>query len=184
MNEFISKFKEAFENSMDFFREELSKIRTGRANPAMVEGLFADAYGAPTPLKQLASISVPEARSLRIEPWDKTLLKSIEKAISEANLGVSTSIDDTVVRVVFPQMTEESRKNLVKLLGEKLETAKISVRQLRDKVKEEIEKAFKASELTEDNRYAYREELDKHVEALNKNLEEMAEKKRKEIMTI
>ncbi|MFZ5364592.1 MAG: ribosome recycling factor [Patescibacteria group bacterium] len=184
MNEFIKNHQEEFDKAKEFFQNELSKVRTGRANPALVEGVFVEAYGTPTPLKQLATVTVPEARVLRIEPWDKSLLKPIETALSKLEIGASTSVDDQCVRATFPQLTEESRAKFTKMIAEKLEEAKVSVRQIRDKVKEDIEKAFKNSDITEDDRYDYRDGLDKHIESLNKELDELAEKKSKEIMTI
>jgi len=184
MNDYIKQFKDDFDKTVEFFKGELTKIRTGRANPVLVEGILVEVYGTPTPLQQLASIAVPEARSIAIEPWDKNIIKDIEKALSDANLGAAVSSDTQVVRVTFPQMTEESRQQFTKMLSEYLEKAKVSVRQVRDKVKEDIEKAFKNSDITEDDRYQYREDLDKHVDELNKQMEELTESKRKEILTI
>jgi len=184
MNDYIKNHQEEFDKSAEFFKNELTKIRTGRANPNLVEGLLVESYGALTPIQQLASISVPEARVINIEPWDKNLIKEIEKTISNSDLGVSVSSDTSLVRVTFPQMTEESREKFTKMIAEQLEKSKISIRQIRDSVKEEIEKAFKVSDITEDDRYDYREELDKKVDEINKEMEELAEKKRKEIMTI
>ena len=184
MNEFIKKYEEDFDKAIEFFKSELSKIRTGRANPSMVEDILVEAYGAPTPMKQVATITVPEARTIRIEPWDKNILKDIEAAISKMQMGVSTSIDDNVVRLTFPQMTEESRQQFIKVLGDQLEKSKVSMRQARDKVKEDIEKAFKTSDITEDDRYQYRDDLDKHIDELNKEMDKFAEKKKEEIMTI
>jgi len=184
MNEFLKKYEEEFDKAMEFFKGELSKIRTGRANPSLVEDILVEVYGAPTPMKQLATITVPEARSLMIEPWDKNVLKDIETAISKLELGVSTSVDSQCVRVIFPQMTEEAREKFTKMISEQLERAKVAARQIRDKVKEEVENAFKTSDITEDDRYKYRDDLDKHIDEINKDLEERAEKKRKEIMTI
>jgi len=184
MNEYIKKYKQDFEKVIDFFKKELSKIRTGRANPALLEDILVEVYGTPTPIKQLATISLPEVRSLLIEPWDKNIIKDIEAAISKEDLDISVSSDSQSVRITFPQLTEESREKLKKVINEQLEDTKVSLRQVRDKVKEEIEKDYKESKISEDERYELREDLDKHIEELNKQIEELAESKRQEIMKI
>jgi len=183
-NEFLDKYQKDFDGTIEHYKKELSNLRTGRANPGMVEDILVDAYGVKTPIKQLGSVGVPEARSLTIEPWDKNLLKEIEKALTYADLGVGLRVDSNLVRVTVPQMTEENRKQLVKMMNEKLETAKIAVRTIRDKVKEEIIKAEKDGAITEDDRYDYAAELDKKVGELNKALQELADKKEQEILTV
>lgn len=183
-NEFLVKHEEDFNKALEHFNGELAGLRAGRANPAMIENVLVDAYGVKTPLKQLGSISVPEARSMTVEPWDKNLLKEIEKALGYANLGLSISAESTLVRVSVPQMTEENRRDLVKILNEKLETAKIAVRGVREKVKEEVMTAEKAGDITEDDRFESTEALDKKVVELNKELQTLAEKKEQEIMTV
>lgn len=184
MNDFIKKREEEFKGAVEHFKKELVSIRAGRANPAMIENVSVDAYGAKTPLKQLASIMVQEARTMIVQPWDKNLLKEIEKAIIYANLGLSVAVDSAIVRVTVPQMTEENRRDLVKLMNEKLETAKVGVRSVREKVKDEIMSVFKNSEITEDDKYRFVEELDKRVSELNKELQGLAEQKEKEIMSV
>jgi len=183
-NEFLTKYQGDFDGAIEHFKKELSNLRTGRANPGMVEDILVDAYGVKTPVKQLGSISVPEARSLSIEPWDKNLLKEIEKALTYADLGVGIKVDSTLVRVTVPQMTEENRKKLVKMMSEKLEEAKIAVRSIREKVKEEIVRAEKDGGITEDDRYDYVDALDKKVGELNKLLQELSDKKEQEILTV
>ncbi len=183
-NEFIQKHEADFVGAIEHYKKELAGLRAGRANAAMVENLMADSYGVKTPLKQLGSIGVPEPRCLTIEPWDKSLLKEIEKAITYANLGLSVKVEATLVRVTVPQMTEENRKDLIKIMNEKLETAKVAVRGIREKVKEEIMTGLKNSDITEDDRYQYAEELDKKVAELNKELQTITEAKEKEIMTV
>ncbi len=183
-NQFIEKHQVDLDGAIEHFKKELSHLRTGRANPEMIESLLVDCYGVKTPLKQLGSISVPEARSLSIEPWDKSLLKEIEKALTYADFGASIKVDSTLIRFTLPQMTEENRKKLVKVMGEKLESAKVAVRGVREKIKEEIVSAEKEKVITEDDRYDFVEELDKKVSELNKLFQEMADKKEKEIMTV
>jgi ribosome recycling factor len=184
VNEFIQKHEADFVGAIEHYKKELAGLRAGRANSAMVENLLVDCYGVKTPLKQVGSIAIPEPRCLTIEPWDKSLLKEIEKAIAFANLGLSISAEAALVRVTVPQMTEESRKDLIKIMSEKLEVAKVSVRGIREKVKEEIIEALKNSDITEDDRYQYADELDKKVAELNKNLQNITEEKEKEIMTV
>jgi ribosome recycling factor len=183
-NEFLSKYQADFDGAVDHFKKELSNLRTGRANPSMVEDILVESYGVKTPIKQLGTIGVPEARSLTIEPWDKNLLKEIEKSLTYADLGVGIKVDSTLVRVTVPQMTEENRKKLVKMMGEKLEEAKIAVRSIREKVKEEIVRAEKDGNITEDDRYDYVEDLDKRVGELNKQFQELSDKKEQEILTV
>lgn len=183
-NEFLDKYKSEFDGAIEHCKKELSNLRTGRANPGMVEDILVDAYGVKTPIKQLGSVAVPEARSLTIEPWDKNLLKEIEKALTYADLGVGIKADSTLVRVTVPQMTEENRKKMVKMMSEKLEEAKIAVRSIREKIKEEITRAEKNGAITEDDRYDFVDQLDKRVGELNKTLQELADKKEQEILTV
>ena len=150
----------------------------------MIENVLVDAYGVKTPLNQMSSIAVPDARCMTVEPWDKSLLKEIEKAITYADLGVSVSGESTLVRVTVPMMTEENRKSLVKSLNEKLETAKVAVRGIREKVRDEIVEAEKNKEITEDDKYDFQKEVDEKVHELNKKLQDVAEAKEKEIMSV
>ncbi len=173
-----------FEKVSQHLSEELSGIRTGRASASLVEHVMVDMYGTFTPLKNIASISVPDARSLAISPWDKSALKEIEKAITQANLGVNPMNDGEVVRISLPQLTEENRKALAKLVGTRVEAARISVRQVRDKIKDAITKMEKNKEITEDDRYALIEELDTTTRSYTDALEEMKKKKEDDIMTI
>ena len=184
MNQFMQKYDAEFNGVVDHYKQELGGIRAGRANPAMVENILADMYGVKTPIKQMASIGVQEARTMVIQPWDKNLIKEIEKAITMANLGLSVSSEALLVRVTVPQMTEENRKDLIKIMNEKLEAAKVSLRGVREKVKEEIVEAQKGSDITEDDRYQYVEEMEKKVAELNKVLQDLTESKEKEIMSV
>lgn len=183
-NQFIEKFQSEFDKTVEHFSKELAGLRAGRATPAMVENVLVEAYGVKTPMLQLASVSAPEPRQLVIEPWDKNLIKDIEKALSYANLGLAVRAEKSVVRVTVPQMTEENRRDLVKQMTEKLEAAKIAIRSVRDHVKEAIIEGEKNNLVTEDDRYQYIEELDKKVAELNNQLKEMTERKEKEIMTV
>jgi ribosome recycling factor len=184
MNNFIISHQQDFDGAVEHFKKEIGGIRTGRATPALVENVQVNAYGVRTPLRQVASISIAEARVLNIEAWDKTVIKDIERAISEADIGVSTAVDGNIIHVTVPQMTEETRVKYLKLLKEKLEKAKIGLRSVREKVKEEILDAFKNKEIGEDDRYGFAEELDKETAKYTAKLDEQAAIKEKEIKTI
>lgn len=184
MNQYIQTKQADFIKAIDFFKKDISNIRTGRANPAMLDGIFVDAYGTKTALVGLASINVPEARSIVVTPWDKTITKDIEKAITAADLGVNPVNEGDKIRLVVPQLTEENRKELVKKLSEKMETARIALRQIRDELKNIIEEAFKAKSMSEDDKFRFFKELDEEITRQNDTLKSLKEKKEEEIMTI
>ncbi len=160
---------------------ELSNVRTGRATPTLLDSIRPETYGTRTPLREIASVSVEDARTLRIIAWDKELGKAIEKAITEANLGVSVSIDDQGVRVTFPDLTAERRVLLVKITGEKLEQAKVAIRSHRTETIRTMEVAEKDGELSKDELFRLKEEAQKIIDATNEKMESLAEEKRKEI---
>lgn len=180
----LEKYKPEFEKVINHLKKELIVLRVGRANSTLVEDILVEAYGIKTPLKQLASISVPEARVILIQPWDKNILKGIEKAIREANIGLNPVNEGKIIRLVIPQLTEENRKKLVRTLSEKLEKIRISLRSIRDRIREEITKAKENKEITEDDKYRLREKLDEITKDYNQQIKELGEKKEEEIMTI
>jgi len=183
-NIYIDQYKEEYDKAIDHLKKELSTLRTGRAQTTLVENLQVEAYGVMTPLMQLASLSVPDAQSFAIEPWDKNLLKDIEKALSYSNLGLSVVNTGDKLIAKVPPMTEENRKDLLKILGEKIEASRISVRQVRDKVKEAILKAEKENSVTEDDKYKYLTDLDNFTTDYNKEIEKISKDKEEEIMTV
>ena len=136
--------------AVDHTRDQFSKIRTGRANPGLITDLMVDYYGSPTPLQQVAGVSVPEPRMLLVSPYDQTALRNIERAISTSDLGLNPSNDGKVIRVVFPELTEERRKEFVKLARERAEEGRVAIRNVRRGAKHEIAKLREASEITED----------------------------------
>src|SRR3989344_6136219 len=140
MPDLLESYKEDFEKALSHLKDELATLRAGRANPIMVENILVESYGTKMPMKQLASIAVPAARTLVIQPWDKNIIKDIEKAIVEANIGIAPVNEGQQIRLTIPQLTEESRKQLTKAVTEKAEQCRIAIRQVRDKVKEEIVK--------------------------------------------
>jgi len=184
MNDFIKRHDVEFSAVVEHLKKELGSIRAGRANPAMIEDVMVESYGAKTSLKQLGSISVTEARCMTVQPWDKNLIKDIEKAIIYANLGLSVSAESNLVRVTVPQMTEENRKDLVKIMNEKLEAAKVAARGVREKTKEEITEAFTGKQITEDDKFDFLKELDEKIISVNKNLQDLAIAKENEIMSV
>ncbi|OGY44472.1 MAG: ribosome recycling factor [Candidatus Buchananbacteria bacterium RIFCSPHIGHO2_01_FULL_39_14] len=184
MSEIIEKYQPEFSQAVSSLKDELATLRVGRANPLMVENILAEAYGAKTPLKQLASISVPEARTILIQPWDKSMGKEIEKAITLANIGISPVNEGSQIRLTIPPLTEESRKELTKSVGEKMEKTRIIIRQIRDKAREEIVKKERQKEITEDDKYDLQKKLDEVVREFNEQIKQTGEKKEKEIMTI
>jgi ribosome recycling factor len=182
--EIIELHKDELENSINHFEKESMKLRTGRANPALVEELNVDCYGVATPIKQIANISVPEARQLLVQPWDKSNLEATEKAIIDADTGATISNDGIAIRLTFPPMTEENRKDLVKILGAKAEEARVGVRNVREDIWKEIQQAEKNGEITEDDKFAGKDELQKIVDEYNEKIEDMRKKKEEDIMTI
>lgn len=183
-NQYIDLHQEEFKKAIEHFKTELSALRTGRAQTTLLENVQAEAYGAFTPLNQLASLSLIDAQSISIEPYDKSILKDIEKALSTSNLGLSVVNTGEKLIAKVPPMTEENRKDLLKIMNEKAEETKISIRQIRDKVKEMIVEAEKNKEITEDDKYKFITQLDNFVSEQNKKIDEMAKEKEGEIMTV
>lgn len=180
----VIDYKSDFQKPIDHFKQELGGIRTGRATPALVENIMVDVYGEKLAVKSLASIAVPDPKSLVVEPWDKTILKDLETAVRNAGAGVSVSNEGNFLRIILPPLTEENRKILVKLVNEKAEEARVALRSLREKVKEKIIDAERKKEISEDARYKMQDELDKMISDFNAEIKRMVEDKEKEIMTI
>ncbi|MBS6534396.1 ribosome recycling factor [Peptoniphilus harei] len=170
--------------SVDSLTESLQSIRAGRANTSLLDKIYVDYYGQQSPLNQVASLSAPEARLLAIQPWDATLIPEIEKAIQKSDLGITPSNDGKVIRLVIPQLTEERRKDLTKLVGKYAEEAKVSVRNIRRDAMEDIKKAEKAKEISEDDRKTYEEDIQKLTDKYIKDIDGVAEEKEKELMEI
>lgn len=184
MSSYIASKKSEFDGALDHLQKELSSIRTGRANAAILDDIQVEAYGSMMDLKGVASISIPDAKTIAIEPWDKSNLKAIEHAIQKSNIGIMPVNDGTLVRLTMPQMTEESRKLMMKVVKEKLEDARVAVRQVREKIRDEVVQKEKAKEIAEDERFRYLEELDKMVKEMSEEVSKIGEKKEQEIMTV
>lgn len=170
--------KEQFKKTGEWLETSYQTIHTGRASPSVLDGITIESYGAYQPIKNIASISIDDPKTLRIIPWDKSVIKDIEKAIMVADLGLSTSVDADGMRVVFPMLTTENRQKLVKILKEKLEDARISVR----KIREELLSQIKEDNLPEDDARRVKEDLQKLVDEANKALEAIFNKKEEEVM--
>lgn len=170
--------KEDFKKSITWLEDAYAGIHTGRATPAVLDSITIESYGAQQPLKNIGSIAIEDAKTLRIIPWDKSQIKDIEKAIMIADLGLSTAVDTDGVRVIFPMLTTENRQKLVKTLKEKLEDARISVR----KIREELLSDLKADNLPEDDARRAKDELQKIVDETNSLLETIFSKKENEVL--
>jgi ribosome recycling factor len=184
VEQIITAAKPKMDKAIEHFREELGTLRTGRANPAMVEDLVIDYYGAKSPLKQVASITIPESRLIVIQPWSRDNLVDIEKAINEANLGFNPTNDGQVIRIVIPPLNEERRRDLVKILGKYSEESRVAIRRAREEAWDEIQEAVKNSKTGEDDKFRGKDKLQKLVDEYNNKVEETREKKEKEIMEI
>lgn len=169
---------------MEHLRTELFGIRTGRAHPGLVEGVSVAAYDTQSPLKSLASVTVPDARTLQIEPWDASIVKNVEKALVDANLGMNPTVDGKILRLTMPQMTEENRKQMVRMVKEKAEDARVALRQVREEVRHAVQQLEKAKEVTEDERYKMFDEVDKMTKQYVERVDSMAGDKEKEVLTI
>lgn len=180
----IELAKPEFEQSLSHFEKELSNIRSGRATSSMVEQIPVEAYGSTMEMKGVASISVPDARTIQIEPWDKGIVKDIEKALQASGLGLNPVTAGTVIRLMMPPLTEENRKNIVKIVHQKAEHARISLRQVREQIRDNIGADFEAKRISEDDKFRLHDQLDKMVAEYNKRVEEMSEEKEKDVMTI
>ncbi|MFD1037954.1 ribosome recycling factor [Virgibacillus byunsanensis] len=180
MKEMRDKMKEA----VQAFSKSLATVRAGRANPSLLDSIYVDYYGASTPLNQLASISAPEARLLVITPYDKSAIGEVEKAIQKADLGLSPSSDGNVVRINIPQLTEERRKDLVKVVGKYAEEARVQVRNIRRDANDQLKKAEKNSELTEDDLRSLQDDVQKETNNQIAEIDKLVKDKEKEIMEV
>lgn len=184
MNEKIKPFDEKMGKSLEALREEYSTIRAGRANPHLLDKIRVDYYGTPSPLQSVANISVPEARVIQIQPWEPKMIKEIEKAILASDLGLTPGNDGKVIRLIFPELTEDRRKELVKDVKKKAENAKVAVRNVRRDANDAIKKAAKASEISEDEQKTIEDEIQKMTDKYIDLIDKETEAKSKEIMTV
>lgn len=179
----FAPLKDKTNQVVEWLTKELSTIRTNRATPSILDSVMVEAYGAPMPINQTASVTAEGPRSLRITPWDTSLAKGIEKAINTSNLGLSCAVDDKGVRVTFPELTAERRTMLVKLAKEKLEDARVSLRKERDACWNDIQAKEKGGGMSEDEKFRFKNEMQKIIDETGKKLEQAVERKEQEIMS-
>ena len=184
MNERVKPFETKMTKSLDALREDFSTIRAGRANPHLLDKLRVDYYGTPSAIQAVANISVPEARVIQIQPWESKMIKEIEKAIINSELGLTPSNDGKVIRLVFPELTEDRRKELVKDVKKKSENAKVAVRNIRRDANDFLKKAQKDNEITEDELKELQTKVQKSTDKFVKKVDEAMEKKSQEILTV
>ncbi len=181
-NKILDEFRVELNKVVDYFEKEIRKIRSGLATPALVEDVLVEYYGAKTLLKQIAAISCPEPRQLVIQPWDKNAIEAIVKSLSQENMGTMPVVDKDVIRINLPPLTEEFRKSLILQVGRKKEEAREIIRKWRDEFIKKIQKQFQEKEISEDEKFKLKEEMEKIVEEFNKTLDELEAKKKKEIL--
>lgn len=184
INTELKTYENDMKNAIDFLQKTLSEIRAGRANPAILNRVMVNYYGVPTPVDQVAGVSVPEAKMILIQPWDVTLLKEIERAIIEANVGITPQNDGKVIRLIYPDLTEERRKELLKEIKEITENSKITIRNIRRDAIDFYRKQEKESAITEDDLRLAEEEVQKLTDKYVGIIESEFDKKEKEIMVI
>ena len=184
MKDVLNNAKERMEKTMKVLASDFAAIRAGRANPAVLDRIMVDYYGTPTPIQQMAAVSVSDARVLVIQPWDKSSLKSIEKAIQASDLGINPSNDGSVIRLTFPQLTEERRKELSKEIKKLGEESKVAVRAIRRDSNEKIKSMKKHGDLTEDDVKEFDKDIQKLTDKYVANIDDAVAVKEKEIMTV
>ncbi len=180
LQQFETKMNKTFAN----LESEFQSIRAGRANPHVLDKIKVDYYGTPTPIQQVGNVSVPEPRMLQIAPWDKSLIKPIEKAILTSDIGINPSNDGTVIRLIFPELTEERRKDLAKDVKKKGEAAKVAIRNIRRDANDTFKKMNKANELTEDDQKDLENKLQKMTDKFVADIDKAVDAKTKDIMKV
>jgi ribosome recycling factor len=172
------------EKIIEKLKQEISILRTGQANPVLLEEIMVDCYGSRMPLKQLAAISARDSRILVVQPWDKSIFKNIEKAVSESVPGLGVAAESEIIRISLPAPSEETRKQMVKTLNQKAEESRVAIRIKRDEAWKEIQELTQAGKIREDDKFRGKDELQKLIDEYNNKIEEMSERKEREIMTI
>ena len=184
MNFDFTQTDKSFADAAEYLKQEFLQISTGRANPALLDRVMVNSYGTLQPIKNISSINMEDARSMKIVPWDKSQIKDIEKSLHDSQLPFSVSVDDTGVRVHVPQMTEESKKEIMKLVKDKLEEARIKVRNIRQEAQKTIEAGEDRGDYGEDAKNNFKDALQKKVDMINKALEESFSKKETDLMSV
>lgn len=177
----IDKIKPEMDKAINFLDRELAKIRTGRASPALVEDVVCECFGQKFPLKQLGAISLPESRQILIQPWDKSYIEGIVRALEKTGIGANPVVDKDVIRINLPPLTEEYRKDLLRLISQKQEDARRTIRRWREEAWDEIQDKFREGKIREDDKFRAKEELQDLVDEYNEKIEEIGERKEKTI---
>lgn len=184
IEQILSTHQDGFKKAMDHFKFELGSVRTGRANPALLATVQVESYGSKMALEHVASVTVSDARTLTISPWDKSQIPAIEKGIQAANLGFNPSNDGVVIRINLPPLNEERRKEMVKLVGQLAEKGKIGIRNVREIVHKEMKKAESEKQISKDDLEVGQKKLQEAVDKYNEEIKQLAEAKEKEVMTV
>ncbi len=180
----VKKYEEKMQKTLENLEREYNSIRAGRANPHVLDKIKIDYYGTPTPLQQVGNITVPEPRIICIQPWESSLIRQIEKAIQTSDIGINPTNDGKMIRLVFPELTEEHRKELVKDVKKKAEAAKVAIRNIRRDANDSLKKAQKANEITEDEQKTQQEKVQKITDKFIKQVDAAMDKKSNEILTV
>lgn len=184
VNSVVAKMEESMKERLSRMAKDFSVLRTGRANPMVLESVKVEAYGSLVPLKQVAAVSVPEARTMEVRPWDPSTLQDIEKALQKAELGAMPQNDGKMIRISLPMMTEERRKDMVKLVKKLGEEFRVAVRNDRQDAVNKVKKAFQAKEITEDDLRGLEQRIQKTTDAFTKQIDDQVAAKEKEVTTI
>jgi ribosome recycling factor len=182
--EFFTEVKTKMEKSLEALRKELNRVRTGRASLTLLEGVRVNYYGVPTPISQVASLSIPESRTIAIQPWDAKMVPEIEKAIQKSDLGLTPVSDGKIVRINIPPLSEERRKELVKVIKRMEEECKVAMRNIRRDANEQLKAAKKEKSISEDDQFKYQEEVQKIMDKSIEKAEEIVKAKEKEILEV
>lgn len=180
----LKVYEEKMKKAFDFLESDYASIRAGRANPHVLDKIRVDYYGTPTPIQQVGNVTVPEARIIQIAPWEKSLLKAIEKAILTSDLGINPNNDGSVIRLIFPELTEERRKDLVKEIKKKAEEGKVAIRNIRRDGNDAFKKLAKTEDVSEDEIKQLEDQLQKMTDKYVKEIDALCDTKSKEIMTV
>lgn len=184
MSDRVNVYKEKMEKTVEHLDADFAAIRAGRANPHVLDKIRVDYYGTPTPIQQVGNLSIPDPRVIQIQPWEKSLLKEIEKAIQASDIGINPSNDGTVIRLIFPELTEERRKDLAKDIKKKGEDAKVAIRNIRRDGNDAFKKLTKTEDVSEDEVASLGDELQKVTDSYIKKIDSMVDAKSKDIMTV
>lgn len=184
MQEILKENDERMQRRINHLNDEYKSIRAGRANPGVLDKVMVDYYGVETPINQLAAVSITEARTLSIQPWDKSVIKMVEKAIQMSDIGINPQNDGTTIRLIFPPLTEDKRKEIAKDIAALAEDTKVQIRNVRRDTIDKLEAKEKASEITEDDLKNGKKKVQDATDKFTKNVDEIADKKKKEVMEI